>query len=163
MTKAYLKSTTKEIERMVRLRRKGKSYLEIAEALNKDRTTIAYWLTSYKDKRIKDKGRQNLTSNGLKRIKKELRIKTREQLKIEEVERCKREGICLLCKKPKNSKWFLTNYCSISCWVQCIAKKNPKWSGEISWQEKEIKPKKNGSINYKNNPSRHFQEQRMLD
>lgn len=82
-----------------RLNKEGKSLKEIEGELGVHYTTVYYWLKKspsfQKSNRCMPKLSQKESSH---------------------IEKCKREGRCIVCGKKKVGKWRKTNYCSQQCW-----------------------------------------------
>lgn len=117
--------TKEEIEEMKKLWKEGLLFPEIGRRLNRDHSTVAYWLTEYKSNIVKQKGEGVINVSKMER--KIIKEKTKEEKQEEEDARCREAGICIICKKEKEPKWRLTKYCSLPCWDKFVKITNPKW------------------------------------
>ena len=102
------RSTIEQIEKMKQLHEEGLSSVEIGRKLGKDHSTILYWIKREK---------------GYVPIKAGRRAEIQEEQQNSDSAQNNQERICQVCKKIiSDSKWELTNYCSLKCFGSSLEK-----------------------------------------
>jgi len=146
MKRGNKRATYQEFKRAKELFNQGKNYEEIGKILNRDRTTIKFWINKKNKQKEKgwssnllefyeeensqkeEKNNMEIGNNRIEQEKAEEELKeekNEEELKEEKRKEVRMaEGRCIICGKEKrDAKWKMTNFCSLICFEEDYSRK----------------------------------------
>ena len=120
MRRHFQKSTKSDINKILKMSCSGKSSIFIGKKLNKDHTTILYWINKAKEFK-KVNGDNFIFKNVIIKMPKK-KVEKEPKKKVEKEPKPLAHNICPICKEIKSKSWANTGYCSLNCWHKATKK-----------------------------------------